>query len=150
MHSRSIWRCVLKNLVQSTQNCNTVSRQRIRDVSSRLVGVHRLKIGHCRNLFLVKLNNLNVVIILSRATFPSVKATSCSVTLTKFAIGLYTQSNTLKSNQTNEMSYWHRYVKTKNWSYTRSKVLNPVQHLFQASTHFHAGLLGAVAYISKP
>jgi len=119
---------VLKNLVQSTQNCNTVSCQRIRDVSSQLVGLHKLKIGHCRNLFLFK---LNVVIILARATFPSVKATSCSVTLTKLAIGLYTQSNTLKSNQTKKC-HIGIYVKTKNWSYTRSEVLNPVQHLFQA------------------
>jgi len=43
--------CVLKNLVQSTQNCNTVSRQLFHDVSSQLVDVHKLKIGHCRNLF---------------------------------------------------------------------------------------------------
>jgi len=42
---------VLKNLVQFPQNCNTVSRQRIHDVSSQLVGVHKLKIGHCHNLF---------------------------------------------------------------------------------------------------
>jgi len=47
------WRCVLKNLVQSTQNCNTVSRQRIRDVISQSVGFHKLKVGHCRNLFLL-------------------------------------------------------------------------------------------------
>jgi len=59
----------VKNLVQSTQNCNTVSRQRIHAVSSQLVGVHKLKIGHCRNLFLLSLNNLNVEIILSRAIF---------------------------------------------------------------------------------
>jgi len=43
--------CVLKNLMQSTQNCNAVSRQRIHDVSSHLVGVHKLKISHCRNIF---------------------------------------------------------------------------------------------------
>jgi len=36
--------CVLKNLVQSTQNCNTISRQRIHDVSSQLVGIHKLKL----------------------------------------------------------------------------------------------------------
>jgi len=28
-------------------NCNTISRQRIHDVSSQLVGVNTLKIGHC-------------------------------------------------------------------------------------------------------
>jgi len=28
-----------------------VSRQRIHDVSFQLFGVHKLKIGHCRNLF---------------------------------------------------------------------------------------------------
>jgi len=42
---------VLKNLVKSIKNCNTVSRQRIHDVTSQLVGVHKLKIGHHRNLF---------------------------------------------------------------------------------------------------
>jgi len=32
-------------------------------------GVHKLRIGHCRNLFLFQLNNWNVVIILSLAIF---------------------------------------------------------------------------------
>jgi len=59
----------MKNLVQSTQNCNTVSHQCIYDVSSQLVGVGKLKIGHCRNILLLQLNNLNVVIILSRDIF---------------------------------------------------------------------------------
>jgi len=41
--------------------------------------------------FLFKLNNWHVVIILARATLPSVKAASCSVALTKLAMG-YTHS----------------------------------------------------------
>jgi len=60
---------MLKNLVQSTQNCNTVSRQRIHNVSSQVVAVHKLKSGHCCNIFLLLLNNFNVVMILSRAIF---------------------------------------------------------------------------------
>jgi len=58
----------------------TVSRQRIHEVSSQLVSVHKLKIGHCCNLFSVLIENLffalinlNVVIILSHVFFRASK-----------------------------------------------------------------------------
>ena len=112
---------MLKNLVQSTQNCNTVSRQCINDVSSQLVAVHKLKIGHCRNLFIDLIEYLECGDITCHF-FPSVKAISCSVTLRKFCNVLCAQPNTLKSNQPKKC-HIDIYVKTKNWSSTCSEVL---------------------------
>jgi len=54
--------------------------------------------------------------------FPSVKAVSCSVTLTKTCKGLCTQPNMLKSKQTKKCLI-DIHVKTKNWNYTCSEVL---------------------------
>jgi len=57
----------LGSLVQSTQSCNTVSLQRIHDVSLNWLAFTNLKLVIAVIIFC--LNNLNVVIILSCAIF---------------------------------------------------------------------------------
>ena len=122
-----IWPCVLKNLVYV--ELQSLSRQRIQDVSSKILGVHKLKIGHRHNLFLLSLNNLYVVIVLSRAIFSERQSHILSSNFKKLAIG-YEDSQMRWSRNKLKNCYTDIYVNKKTelhmqWRIASSAVFIP-------------------------